>query len=85
MEDMILSKYIAGETSLRDVAIACGTNHHTVKRVLISNGVKIEPAKRQPFTQSHKDNISKATKGRSHGLRVKRQMQRCFIRTWLHM
>ena len=72
MEDMILSKYLAGETSLRDVAIACGTNHHTVKRVLISNGVKIEPAKRRPFTQSHKDNISKATKGRVSWIKGKK-------------
>ena len=72
MEDMILSKYIVGETSLRDVAIACGTNHHTVKRVLISNGVKIEPAKRRPFMQSHKDNISKATKGRVSWIKGKK-------------
>jgi len=65
MESKILEAYIAGETSLRDVAEACGTNHHTVKRVLTKHGVNIVKAKRKPFTEQHKARISQSTKGRA--------------------
>lgn len=64
MEELIINTYKAGETSLRDVAKICGTNHHTVKRVLTRNGIEIVPAKRKPFSKEHRDKISEATKGR---------------------
>lgn len=64
MEQLIISTYVAGETSLREVASICGTNHHTVKRVLIKNNISIVKAKRKPFSEEHKRNISQATKGR---------------------
>lgn len=65
IEKLILSAYKAGETSLRDVANICGTNHHTVKRVLIRNNIEVVRAKRKPFSEQHRNNISKATKGRA--------------------
>lgn len=64
MEDLIMVSYIAGETSLRDVARYCGTNHHTVKRVLTKNNIDIVRAKRKPFSKEHRNKISEATKGR---------------------
>jgi 5-methylcytosine-specific restriction endonuclease McrA len=64
MEDLIISTYIAGETSLRDVASICGTNHHTVKRVLTKNNIEIVRAKIKPFSKEHKNKISEASKGR---------------------
>ena len=72
MEQLIISTYIAGETSLRDVAGICGTNHHTVKRVLIKNNISIVKAKRKPFSEEHKRNISQATKGRESWLKGKK-------------
>lgn len=64
MEDLIINTYKAGETSLRDVAKICGTNHHFVKRVLTKNSIEIIRAKRKPFSKEHKNKISEATKGR---------------------
>lgn len=64
MEELIINTYKAGETSLRDVANTCGTNHHTVKRVLTKNNIEIVRAKRKPFSAEHRNKISEATKGR---------------------
>lgn len=72
MEQLIISTYVAGETSLRDVASICGTNHHTVKRVLIKNNIAIVKAKRKPFSEEHKRNISQGTKGRESWLKGKK-------------
>lgn len=64
IEQNVLSTYIAGETSLREVADACGTDHHRVKRILNENGVEIVKARRKPFTKEHRQSISRSTKGR---------------------
>jgi len=64
MENKIISAYRPYETTLREVARQCKTDHHTVKRVLLKNGITIVKGKIGPFTQSHKDAISKACKGR---------------------
>ena len=72
MSECILREYRAGETSLRDVADLCGTNHHTVKRVLVKNGVEVVTAKRKPFTKDHRERISKSTKGRSSWIKGKK-------------
>ena len=65
IEKLILDSYIAGETSLRDVATACNTDHHRVKRVLEKYKIPIVKAKRKPFTQEHRENLSKAVMGKS--------------------
>lgn len=72
MEQLILSTYKAGETSLRDVANICGTNHHMVKRVLTRNNIEVVRAKRKPFSEQHRANISKATKGRTSWIKGKK-------------
>ena len=47
IEKLILDSYKAGETSLRDVATICNTDHHKVKRVLEKYQVTIVRAKRK--------------------------------------
>ena len=64
MEQLIISTYIAGETSLRDVAGICGTNHHTVKRVLIKNSISIVRDKKYPKNVLQFSNASQ--KGKLH-------------------
>lgn len=64
VEDLILVTYVAGETSLRDVAEICGTDHHRVKRVLEKNDIPIVKAKRKPFSDEHRRKLSEAFKGR---------------------
>lgn len=61
----ILASYKPYETTLRKVASMCGTNHHTVKRVLERNGVNIVKGRRGPLTEEHKRKLSDATKGRA--------------------
>ena len=60
----IINTYIPLKTSLRDVARICNTDHHTIKRVLLKYHIPIVPAKKRPFTQEHKDKISKANIGK---------------------
>lgn len=72
MEDLIIRTYKPGETSLRDVARCCGTNHHTVKRVLNKNNIEIVRAKRKPFSKEHRNKISEATKGRKSWMKGKK-------------
>lgn len=64
LEELILKTYKEGETSLRDVASICGTNHHKVKRVLIKNNIEIVRAKRKAFSEEHRNKISESNKGR---------------------
>ena len=47
------------------IADKFNTNHHLIRRILDKAGVAITRRKTlKPFTQAHKDNISKACKGR---------------------
>ena len=64
VESQIVESYVAGKTSMRDVAALCGTDHHRVKRVLEKNNVEIVKAKRRPFTDSHRAKIGEKSKGR---------------------
>ena len=64
MKTKILKTYVPYVTTLREVARICGTDHHTVKRTLVKAGIEIAKGKRGPLTQQHKDNLSKAGKGR---------------------
>jgi len=72
MEGCILKNYKAGHTSLRDVANKCGTDHHTVKRALVRNGIEIKKAKSKPFSDEHKMKISKANIGRKSWIEGKK-------------
>lgn len=65
LEESVIKTYKPYRTTLREVARICGTNHHTVKRILEKNGVQIVKGRVGPFSESHKRNISAATKGRA--------------------
>lgn len=64
IEKLVITTYVAGETSLRDVAKACNTDHHRVKRILEKNGIEVVKAKTKPFSEEHKKRIGEASKGR---------------------
>lgn len=64
----ILKTYRAGETSLRDVAKMCETDHHRVKRVLESNDIEVVKAKGKPLSAEHRRKIGEASKGRKTNL-----------------
>lgn len=65
IEQLIVESYIKGETSLRDVAEICKTDHHRVKRVLEKNGIEVIKAKSKPFSKEHRKKISESLKGKS--------------------
>lgn len=64
IEEKIVNAYIPYETTLREVARQCGTNHHTVKRILKKNGMAVVKGRSGSLTREHKDKISKSCKGR---------------------
>ena len=77
LESNVLSSYVAGATSLREVAVKCGIDHHQVKRILLKNGIVPVKAKRKPFTEEHKRKISKSCTGRKSwisGKKVTKEM-----------
>jgi len=80
MENKIIRTYRPYETTLREVARQCKTDHHTVKRVLLKNGIAIVKGKRGSFTQEHKDNISKACKGRKTWSKGKKMTKSCILK-----
>jgi len=64
-ENKIVEMYKNGRYTLRHLSEVFGTDHHKIKRILLKNGVKITRRNTlKEFTQTHKDNISKACKGR---------------------
>ena len=71
-ENIVLNCYTAGVTSLREVAVKCGIDHHQVKRILLKNGIVPVKAKRKPFTSEHKKKISNSCKGRESWVRGKK-------------
>jgi phage regulator Rha-like protein len=64
MEKTIINLYVSEKYSLRQVAEVVGKDHHFVKRVLERHGVKIETGRKRPISDSHRNNISNACKGR---------------------
>jgi 5-methylcytosine-specific restriction endonuclease McrA len=76
IEQKILETYVPGKTTLREVARIVGTNHHRVKRVLVDNGVKVIKGKRGAFTKEHRENISRACKGRKTWNKGKKMSKR---------
>ena len=61
----VIDAYIQHKTTLREVGRIVGIDHHRVKRILDSEGISIVKGKGRPLTQQHKENISKACKGRN--------------------
>jgi len=76
IEQKILETYVPGKTSLREVARIVGTNHHKVKRVLLGNGVKVVKGRRGALTKEHRENISRACKGRKAWSKGKKMPKR---------
>jgi hypothetical protein len=64
MEKTIINLYVSEKYSLRQVAEVVGKDHHFVKRVLERHGVKIEMGRKRPISDSHRNHISKACRGR---------------------
>lgn len=64
MEKAIINLYVNEKYSLRQVAEVVGKDHHFVKRVLEKNGIKIELGRKRPIGDMHRQNISKACRGR---------------------
>ena len=65
IEKQVIKVYIPYQTTLREVSRIVGIDHHRVKRILKKSGVEIVKGKRAEFTAQHRENISKACKGRS--------------------
>jgi len=64
-ENKIVEMYKNGRYTLRHLSEVFGTDHHKIKRILLKNGVEITRRNTlKEFSQTHKDNISKACKGR---------------------
>lgn len=64
-ETEVVRLYTKERFTLRMVAEKLGTNHHTIKRILVRNNVTITRRNSlKEFTQEHKDKISKACMGR---------------------
>ena len=61
----VIDAYIPHKTTLREVGRIIGIDHHRVKRILETEGVIIVKGKLRPFTDKHRENISKACKGRT--------------------
>jgi hypothetical protein len=65
-EKEIIKLYTVDKMTLRMIAEMMNTNHHRIKRILVSHDIEItrEGRKRKPFTEEHRKKISEATKGR---------------------
>jgi hypothetical protein len=65
LEQQIVELYDVGKWTLRRIASHFGTNHHSIKRVLIKNGIPIDGAARirRPMSQATRNKISIAHKG----------------------
>ena len=62
----IIRLYTVENLSLRGVAERMNSNHHRIKRILLSNGIVVTNTgkKRKPFTEEHKRKIGESSKGR---------------------
>jgi len=63
-ESKIVSAYRPHETTLREVARICGTNHHTVRRVLERAGVTVVKGRKGPLSESHRQKLRAAARKR---------------------
>ena len=64
-EEEVVRLYTVEKMTLRMVAEEMGSNHHTIKRVLLRHGVEITQKGRirKPFTEEHKRKLSEARMG----------------------
>jgi 5-methylcytosine-specific restriction endonuclease McrA len=72
----IVYLYTIEEMSLRAIAAKFKTDHHGIKRKLVSAGVEIREKQKRVFSEEHRKNISKACRGRaswSTGKKMDRQ------------
>lgn len=62
----LVQLYEVDRWTLRMIAEKYNTNHHTIRRLLVNAGVKITRRNTlKVFSQTHRDKISKACKGRT--------------------
>ena len=65
----IIRLYTKEMWTLRMIADATHTDHHQIKRVLVSNGIEITKRKTlKPYTDEHKRKVGLAAKGRKTNL-----------------
>lgn len=66
-EKTICRLYVEEGYTLRRIAERFNTDHHTIRRVLVRNGVEITQVgrKRKPFTDEHRRKMSERMMGRS--------------------
>ncbi len=66
LEGEIIDKYTNQGYTLRHLSEIFNTNHHTIKRVLVRNGVAITRRKtRKPFSEENRARLSEMGKGRT--------------------
>jgi hypothetical protein len=63
-KEKVLAIYIPGKTSLREIALRLDSNHHRVKRAIVASDSAVVRAEPKPLTPTHKEKISKSSKGR---------------------
>lgn len=63
-EPKIVNMYDIEQYTLRDLAERFGTDHHTIRRLLVRNGVEITRRRtRKPFTEEHRRKLSESHRG----------------------
>ena len=72
LEQKIIETYKPKVTTLRQVADACGTDHHRVKRVLLKNNIPVLKGVNKPITDEHRAKISATSKGRTSWIKGKK-------------
>ena len=65
-EKKVIELYVKDFYTLRMIAEKFNTNHHTIKRILLRNGIEITQKNRirNPLTDEHKSKISESARGR---------------------
>lgn len=66
-ERYIVKQYVEEFWTMRRIADSLGTNHHTIKRILVKHNVVFNRKSRAtiPFTEEHRRKIGEALKGRA--------------------
>ena len=67
VEQQIIFEYVKNKKTLRAIARQFNTDHHKIKRILTKHNILLsnEDRIRLPFTDEHKQKLSKATKNRT--------------------
>ena len=64
-EKLVVKIYVPRVTTLREVARQVGIDHHQVKKILEKHGIEIAKGKLGPFTDEHRERISRSCMGRA--------------------